>query len=238
MTSISIVGNAAKTMTSLELRDLINQQRAEFGEVEVRRNHFHDRVRDEMEGENYQSFVVANPNGTQSEAFHLSLDQCMLVAMRESKGVRRQVQAKLREAQAPVIALPQDYIQALESLLASKRSEKLAIEQRDHAIATKAQISDRKTATAMATASAKSREAAKLKEQLGFNTKHATVKAVHKATGAVYAWLALRTWCKANGESPKTVTDPLYGDVKAWPAGAWDAVYGISLEELFGEVVA
>ena len=99
-------------------------------------------------------------------------------------------------------------------------------------------IPDRKTATAMATASAKSREAAKLKEQLGFNAKHATVKAVHKATSTVYAWLALRTWCKANGESPKTVTDPLYGDVKAWPAGAWDAVYGISLEELFGEVVA
>lgn len=235
MHSISIVGNQP-TMTSLQLLDLINQQRAEFGEVEVRRNQFHDRVRDELEGENYQSFVVTNPNGTQSEAFHLSLDQCVLVAMRESKGVRRQVQAKLRDIPAPVMALPQDYIQALESLLASKKSEQLAIEQRDHAIATKAQIGSKREATAMATAATAKREAAKLKDQLGFSARHATILQVEDATGGDFGFLELRRWCKAHEVTPETVPDKRYPKgIKAWPAGAWMAVYGVDLAGLFGE---
>ena len=119
----------------------------------------------------------------------------------------------------PAIALPQDYIQALESLLASKKSEQLAIEQRDHAIATKAQISDKKTATAMATASHLKRENNKLKDELGFNTRHATVIAVEGASGA----------------SSVTVPCARYGKAQAWPSGAWQAVYGVDLVELFGE---
>lgn len=80
------------TMSSIDLLSLINTERVNFGEAEVRRNDFHARLRDELEGDNYESFVVTNLNGTQSEAYGLTIQQCMYVAMRESKGVRRKVQ--------------------------------------------------------------------------------------------------------------------------------------------------
>ncbi|WP_195903745.1 ORF6N domain-containing protein, partial [Pseudomonas monteilii] len=81
---------------------------------------------------------------------------------------------------APVPALPGDYITALEHLLASKRSEQLALEQRDEAVRTKAEIGSRRGATAMATASAAVRQVRHLENQLGRGCQHATVTAGEK----------------------------------------------------------
>lgn len=121
------------TMSSIELLELVNQARAEFGEPEVRRNQFHDRVADELEGEHYKKFVVTNPNGTMSDAFDLTLDQCALVAMRESKGVRRNVRDKLKALESrQTVTVPQSYAAALLeagrlALLAEEQAEQLAI---------------------------------------------------------------------------------------------------------------
>ena len=135
----------------------------------------------------------------------------------------------------PAPALPTDYITALEHLLASKRSEQLALEQRDHAIATKAEIGSRREATAMATASAAVREAERLRDELGFSTRHATILKVEAATNRRFSYVNLRRWCKANCVTPETVQDKRYADgVKAWPAAAWAAVFDIDLAELFG----
>lgn len=135
------------------------------------------------------------------------------------------------------MTLPQDYIQALESLLAAKKSEQQAIAERDHAIATKAQIGTKREATAMATASAARKESAKLKDQLGFSARHATILQVEAALGGDFNFLPLRNWCKAHEVTPETVPDKRYPKgVKAWPAGAWMACYGVDLAELFGEV--
>lgn len=140
-----------------------------------------------------------------------------------------------RNQRAP--ALPADYIGALEHLLESKRSEKLAIEQRDHAIETKAEIGSRREATAMATASAAVRQANQLKEELGRGLRQATVAAVEKVCKRKFGkqcFRPLKNWCAENGVQAPKVHDPRYGWVRSWPAAAWADVYRIDLADLFG----
>lgn len=108
-----------------------------------------------------------------------------------------------------------------------------ALTERDHAIETKAHISDKKTATAMATASAKSRQAEALKEQLGESKNYASIKAVEIKTGGKYGWHKLKKWCEAKGEKIKDIADPNFGTVKIYPREAWEAVYGIKLNSIF-----
>ena len=227
------------TMTSIELLELVNEARAEFGEGDVRRNDFTARCRDELAGEHYETFVVQNLNKTESVELRMTRDQCMWVLMRESKAVRRRVTTKLnRLEQQPIApALPGDYISALEHLLESKRSEKLAIEQRDYAIETKAEIGSRREATAMATASAAVREARQLRELLGMGVTQATIVAVEKALGREFGrsgWRPLKKWCQARGINAPHVIHPTFGSVIAWPAAAWADVYRIDLADLFG----
>lgn len=134
-------------------------------------------------------------------------------------------------------ALPADYIGALEHLLASKRSEQLAIEQRDYAIETKAEIGSRREATVMATASAAVRQANQLKEELGRGLRQATVAAVEKVCKRKFGkqgFRPLKNWCAENGVQAPKVHDPRYGWVRSWPAAAWADVYQIDLAVLFG----
>ncbi|WP_176507127.1 MULTISPECIES: Rha family transcriptional regulator [Pseudomonas] len=134
-------------------------------------------------------------------------------------------------------SMPENYIEALEHLLASKRSEQLALEQRDHAIATKAEIGSRREATAMATASAAVRKVMHLENELGRGCQHATVTAVERAAHRSFGgqgFRPLKNWCDSHGVSAPKVQDPRFGWVRSWPAAAWAAVYQIDLADLFG----
>lgn len=103
------------TMDSLDLFMIVNDARDLSGENKVRLNDFHARVNDELEGEHYETFVVQNPNKTETVYYRLTLDQCMLVAMRESKAVRKSVLAKVRELESQQTPkLPQSFAQALQ----------------------------------------------------------------------------------------------------------------------------
>lgn len=95
-----ITFNNEPTMSSLELLEIINESRSKAGESVVRRNQFHERVVDELEGEHYKKNVVQNLNNTESVVFELTKDQCTLVAMRESKAVRRSVLERLKSLEA------------------------------------------------------------------------------------------------------------------------------------------
>lgn len=187
------------------------------------------------------------PGGVQSREVAL-LDEpqatLLLTFMRNTEIVRafkkklvREFWELVQERNRTRSSMPENYIEALEHLLASKRSEQLALEQRDQAIATKAEIGSRREATAMAKASAAVREAARLRDELGFSTRHATILKVEAATGRRFSFVNLRRWCKANGVTPEIVQDKRYADgVKAWPAAAWADVFDIDLAELFGAV--
>ena len=121
MNSLSIVSNTV-TMSSIDLLEIINKARVQHGEAEVRRNQFHERIADELDGTNYKTFVVTNSNGTRSMACELTHDQCMLVAMRESKAVRRNVLEKLK---AKSHMVPQTMAQALR--LAAEHSDLMLV---------------------------------------------------------------------------------------------------------------
>ena len=129
--------------------------------------------------------------------------------------------------------MPEDYVSALRAL-ADKEEERLLIEkQRDEAIRTKAWISDKKTATAMNTASQYSKENQRLKIELDKSKEYASIRAVEKMAKIKFDWRKLRNYCTAKELEMKKVSDPLYGKINTYPKEAWQKVYGINLEYLF-----
>lgn len=127
---MNLVTSSAITMDSRELHNLVNIARRDYGEKIVRHNDFVARCRDELDGEYYETFVVQNSNKTGSEVLRLTPDQCKLVAMRESKSVRRQVLVALNQM-AP--ALPKNFAEALR--LAADQQEQIEQQAQQLAIA-------------------------------------------------------------------------------------------------------
>ncbi|KMV08260.1 phage regulatory Rha family protein [Acinetobacter baumannii] len=140
-----------------------------------------------------------------------------------------------KQVAGDLITLPNffDPAEAARAWADQYEAKQVACKERDHAIATKAEISDKKTATAMATASVKSRQAEKLKEQIGESKNYASVKAVEKVAGGKYNWRELKKWCLTHGKKIKDIADANYGSVKIYHKDAWKAVYGINLTDYF-----
>jgi phage antirepressor YoqD-like protein len=109
------------SMSSRDLLDLINQVRSNLGEPLLRLNKFNEKIEDELEGDHYTKSVVQNLNNTESVIYELTLDQCMLIGMRESKAVRKNVLAILKQKQ-----LPQSFSEALQLAADQARQLELA----------------------------------------------------------------------------------------------------------------
>lgn len=103
--------NVSRTISSIELRDMVNEARSQAGEPKVRNDQFIIRVQDELGEELGECKIVAHPQSrVDMDSYELTLDQCMLVGMRESKAVRRSVLQKLKELEGPrVIATLPDF---------------------------------------------------------------------------------------------------------------------------------
>jgi phage regulator Rha-like protein len=123
----------------------------------------------------------------------------------------------------------------LKLAMESEEAKLKAEAERDEAIRTKAMIGSKREATAMNTAARATREAERLREELGASQRHATVAAVERALKKTLDWVPLRRWCKSAGLSAVEVPDARFGTVKAWPAAAWKAVYGVDLSGMFGK---
>lgn len=127
---MNLVASSAITMNSARLLSLVNGARLSAGEKPVRHNDFVARCRDELEGDYYETFVVQNLNNTETTHLNLTADQCKLVAMRESKSVRRQVLVALNQM-AP--AVPKNFAEALR--LAADQQEQIEQQAQQLAIA-------------------------------------------------------------------------------------------------------
>jgi len=178
-------------------------------------------------------------NGNIYQEYHLNKRDSILCVARISPAFTAAIIDRWQELEnqivRPVVVIPQNYKEALLALIhAEEVKEQLTIE-RDTAIATKAQISDRKTATALNTASQAVKRANKLESEIGRCINHATILAVRNAIGTEYAWQPLRKYCKAFDINTNVVHDERYGKVKSYPARAWMAVHGVDINGLFGE---
>ena len=128
------------TMTSLEFMAIINAERVAAGESEHEPRKFLAKVQDELDLDDTGKKFRLNTNRTESAYYDLTLDQMMLVGMRESKSVRRNVLDKLKSMQKPQV--PQTYAAAL--LEAGRLAMELEQSQAQLAIAApKAEFVDR-----------------------------------------------------------------------------------------------
>ena len=224
------------TVTSIELLKIVNEERAKAGESVVRHNVFLSRCKDELDGEPYKIFVESAKGQTPAfEAIEMTQDQCKLVAMRESKSVRRHVLARLKEleakaAQSSASAATLSRLDILKLAMEAEEARIKAEAERDHVVATKAQIGHQREATAMATASVAVRQVEKLKIELDESQQWATIKRMEMAYhGQKFDWRLLKSASADLGLKAKQVFDANYGTVKAYHADAWMEAYALEI---------
>ena len=228
----NVVNSNVVTMSSREIASLVDKEHKNvIRDIRAMINEFEDdsllsHVKEDKDARGYTS------------AFHLNKDLTLTLVAGYNVKLRLAIIKRwqeLEDQQKPSFSLPNfmNPAEAARAWALEFEAKLVAIEERDHAVKTKMQISDKKTATAMATASAAVRETNKLKEQLGFCSKQATVIAVENATRQKFNWTKLKAWCKQNNTQPVSVPDARFGEAKAWPAGAWLDCYGIDLTKLF-----
>lgn len=177
--------------------------------------------------------------GNTYKCFLLNKRDSLVVVARLSPEFTAAVIDRWQELEAKQKQVPAIELTTLEILQIAMKAEQgrlEAIAERDHAVATKAQIGNAREATAMATASAAVRKANNLKRELGRHTEVATVKAVHRMTKKTYDHKPLVAFSKAHDLAKEYIVDNQYGKVRAYAASAWLAVHNIDLIELFGEL--
>ena len=209
-----LVAAPTQTMSTIDLRALINSARKDAGESQIRNNTFVERVEDELEGELGVRKTFVNAKGSPPAAYYdLTIDQCMLVGMRESKAVRREVLKKLKDLEArQKHQLPATYLQALEKLIESEK-EKFRLEAENSKLNTL------------------------LDNEFGYCSilRAAVYAGVHEST---FQWRPLKAMTLKLGLEVKQVPSPRYSYQNLYPIRAFEAVYpDIDFDDLKPELV-
>ncbi len=215
--TLTAINQAVLTMTSREIAELTSKEHFHvtrdietmFKELSIDKGGYIQNWIHPQNGQTYQEYALDR-----------ELTETLLTGY--SAVLRRKVIARWHVTRTDILRL------ALESEEARVKAET----ERDKAIASKAEIGSRREATAMATASAAVRQADKLKVQLNLAHSHATVRSIEKALGKTFDWRPISNWCRVNQPEKRYAVDPLFGQVRTWPAGSWLAVYGINIAEV------
>ena len=148
--------------------------------------------------------------------------------MRESKAVRRNVLAKLKELQSPVKQIT--YQEALRQLANEIDAKEQALLERNIAIATKAEIGERREATAMNTASQAVKQRNALQIELDQSQQWSTIKRMEIITGLKFNWRTMKSAGQDLGITPKEVFDPNFGTVKSYHADVWKEAFALGID--------
>ncbi|HBC8446407.1 TPA: phage antirepressor KilAC domain-containing protein [Escherichia coli] len=134
--AMDVIPSTGDTIDSQTLLKMVNEARKLCGENEIRNNDFLNRIKDELDGEFYETFVKSHGTraGRSFEVITMTYKQALRVAARESKAVRRSLIDKLEELQqvsAASPAIPQTLPEALR-LAAELAEQKQLLEQKAH----------------------------------------------------------------------------------------------------------
>ena len=129
--------------------------------------------------------------------------------------------------------IPRSYPEALRLHADEVERRELAEKETQKAIREKSWIGSRREATAMNTASQKSREVEKLKRELDKSKEFASIKAAEIRLKSKFDWKPLRNYCTSHELEMPKIFDANYGSVRTYPAEAWLEIYGVDLKELF-----
>ncbi|EFK9993360.1 phage antirepressor Ant [Escherichia coli] len=145
--AVNVISNTGDTIDSQTLLKMVNEARKLCGENEIRNNDFLNRIKDELDGEFYETFVKSHGTraGRSFEVITMTYKQALRVAARESKAVRRSLIDKLEELQqanSPTPSIPQTLPEALR-LAAELAEQKMHLEQQLVAAAPKVDFADR-----------------------------------------------------------------------------------------------
>lgn len=169
-------------------------------------------------------------NGQTYSQFCLSYRDTMVVVSGYSVELRARIIDRWQELEAQESPVPTSFAAALRlAAEQAERMEMLALE-RDHAVATKAHIGERREATAMNTASQAVKRANKLAVELDRSKQYATVKRMEMAYhGQQFNWRLLKSAATEMGVPAIDVFDANYGTVKAYHADVWREAYAIEI---------
>lgn len=196
------------TMSSLDLRAVVNEARKAHGQNPVRNDQFVERIEDELEGDLPTAKLLQSENGGPKRKYYdLTRDQCMLVGMRESKAVRRNVLDKLNVLDEPRLPTrPASNLDALQSMVDSLREQ----EQRVHALESQVDAITKGEAFFTVVGYA---------NRLDVRIDRKRTAAIGKLASGI---------CRREGIETGTAPHPLYGDVNTYPAEVLDMAFDIA----------
>lgn len=213
------------TMSSLEIAELTGKEHPKvMADI--------SRVLDEVEINPavFRCIKKDSRNRNQS-VFNLPRRECDLVIAGYSAKYRLAIIDRWQELEA-MQSQPKTRLELAREQVALLENIERLEQERNHAIATKAEIGNRREATAMNTASQAVKLANKLSVELDRSKDYCTIKRMQMIHhGQQFNWRLLKSTGIEMGIKPIDVFDANYGTVKAYHIDVWREAYAIGLAE-------
>ena len=232
------IPQAIETMSSLQIVNLINMERnLRNGEsATLTHTHFMQKVPmviGAQDAANFRSIYNDSMN-REKPCYRFPKRETMLMLMSYSYDLQKVVYDRMEELEnKPAIALP-DFNSPADAARAwaiEYEAKQAALLQLDHAIATKAEIGNKREATAMNTASQAVKRANKLEQELDQSKQWSTIKRMEIITGLKFNWRILKSAGQDLQIEPVAVPDQNYGTVKAYHADVWQEAYALDINQ-------
>jgi len=221
-----------RVITLKEIVDMINVDRVSKGENKLEHSKQMLKVDELVKVPSFglvDKMSSINLNGLKVETYSLTKKQAIAVGAKLDNTRLMMIIDKLEETNKPltveqVLALNAKMIDDLKNKVIKLEYTNVILEE------TKAEINNKKTATAMNTASQLSKKNSKLEIQLDESKSYATIKRMSEIYGISFNWRELKRVAKKLDLKSKDVFDSNYGTVKAYHREVWKKAYSLEIK--------